>query len=43
MGKLAKVKLVLEVFVLVVFLLLLVHIARRDGRHAALSLLTNLP
>jgi uncharacterized membrane protein len=40
---LAKVKLVLEVLVLVVFLLLLIHIARRDGRHAALSLLTNLP
>lgn len=43
MKQLAGIKLVLEVLLLATFLLLLIHIARRDGRHAALGLLTNKP
>jgi uncharacterized membrane protein len=38
-----RIKLILEVLLLGLFLLLLIHIARKDGRHAALSLLTNKP
>jgi hypothetical protein len=40
---LGEIKLVLEVVLLGGFLLLLVHILRKDGRARALSLLTNVP
>lgn len=40
---LTYIKTVLELVLLVVFLGLLIHIARKDGRLKALSLLTNVP
>jgi hypothetical protein len=43
MEHLQRIKIVLEVLLLAAFLFLLVHIARRDGRQAALGLLTNKP
>lgn len=41
--QLTYIKTVLELLLLVVFLTLLLHIARKDGRARALSLLTNVP
>jgi hypothetical protein len=43
MQTLNAIKTVLEIVLIGAFLFLLVHIARKDGRHAALSLLTNAP
>lgn len=43
MNTLSNIKVILEIVVLMVFLGLLIHVARRDGRKAALGLLTNLP
>lgn len=43
MEQLQRIKVVLEVLLLGAFLLLLVHILIKDGRHAALGLLTNKP
>lgn len=43
MALLARIKVVLEVLLLAVFLILFIHIIRKDGRHAALGLLTNKP
>ena len=43
MNTLTNIKVLLEIAVLVIFLGLLIHIAKRDGRHAALGLLTNMP
>jgi hypothetical protein len=43
MKQLTAIKAVLEVVLLTAFLFLLIHIARRDGRHKALALLTNSP
>jgi hypothetical protein len=40
---LTRIKLVLEVVLLATFLLLLLHILHKDGRQAALGLLTNKP
>ena len=43
MRYLERVKLVLQVVLLATFLFLLIHVARKDGRLGALSLLTNAP